>query len=173
MVEKLDGVEAGAQKNPDLSGYAKKTDIPVVPDLTDYAKTADVLPRYPFVEADWVEDYADIDIDNGKATFLFVKKYHNSHYDTSSSKLQHLFIVSPEGKTSDGLMRDAVLVIDMPEGSEPSVSWFMDVYPRGGDAANLEVVAGKRNVFFITEVQPNQFMVARDELALPDEGGGE
>jgi hypothetical protein len=49
----------------------------------------------------------------------------------------------------------------------------MDIYPRSGDAANLEVVAGKRNVFFITEVQPNVFMVARDELALSDVGGGE
>lgn len=30
-LRKLDGVEAGAQKNPDLSPYAKKADIPAVP----------------------------------------------------------------------------------------------------------------------------------------------
>ena len=41
-VSKLDGVEAGAQKNPDLSAYAKKADIPAAPDLTSYAKTSDV-----------------------------------------------------------------------------------------------------------------------------------
>lgn len=137
------------------------------------ANMVNAMPRYPFVNADWVVGDIDIDVDDGKATLLFVKKYHNSYYNTSSSNLQFLSINLPEGETSDGLMRDAVLVIDMPEGSERSVDWMMDVHPRSGDAANLEVVAGKRNVFFITEVQPNVFMVARDELALSDAGGGE
>lgn len=39
LVDKLNGIENGAQKNPDLSGYAKKSDIP---SLDGYAKTKDV-----------------------------------------------------------------------------------------------------------------------------------
>jgi hypothetical protein len=37
LVGKLKTIEEGAQKNPDLSQYAKKTDIPVIPDMSKYA----------------------------------------------------------------------------------------------------------------------------------------
>lgn len=37
LVDKLKNIEAGAQKNPDLSPYAKKTELPVVPDMSKYA----------------------------------------------------------------------------------------------------------------------------------------
>jgi hypothetical protein len=42
LVNKLNNIEDGAQKNPDLSDYAKKTDIPAPPDLSEYSKTVDV-----------------------------------------------------------------------------------------------------------------------------------
>ena len=37
LVAKLKNIEEGAQKNPDLSPYAKKTEIPEIPDMSGYA----------------------------------------------------------------------------------------------------------------------------------------
>lgn len=76
-------------------------------------------------------------------------------------------------REGNGYARDCVLTVNCRGGSPSVIFDDTKFFPRGGDAANLEVVAGKRNVFFITEVQQNVFMVARDELALPNEGGGE
>lgn len=111
----------------------------------------------------------------------------NSYVDIIPFKINHvstdsfsgvdksisLFVIKDEVNVSN----DLILVFDCyDEGYR--IEWTeageeYTFHPRSGDAANLEVVAGKRNVFFITEVQPNQFMVARDELELPEEGGGE
>jgi hypothetical protein len=216
-VSKLDGVEAGAQKNPDLSGYAKKTDIPVVPDLTDYAKTAEVpaaiagkeiKPSSVVMELEsgfgWISKFIEItperihyvkysnEDDIEKELFApwdhiinAIPKYDFVDYGESGGEIRlfpfSIRRVSGVGEDisililpSEGMARDMVLVVDAT--AETHILWedgATTFHPRGGDAANLEVVAGKRNVFFITEVQPNVFMVARDELALPNEGGGE
>lgn len=126
-----------------------------IPDLTPYAKTVEVLPRYSFVNAAIVDGV------------LTIAPYTNTKILSDGTAF------AVEVGEGSGYARDCVLVVDCGETS-PSVVFDDTVFfPRGGDAANLEVVAGKRNVFFITEVQPNVFMVARDELALPNEGGGE
>lgn len=116
---------------------------------------AGYLPRYPFVDAAIVD---------GTVT---IAPYTNAKLTSDGTAFT---VAVGEGS---GYMRDCVLRVECGE-TAPSVIFDATVFfPRGGDAANLEVVAGKRNVFFITEVQQNQFMVARDELALPDAGGGE
>lgn len=113
------------------------------------------MPRYRFVDAAIVDGV------------LTIAPYTNAKLTSDGTA----FTVAVGGES--GYMRDCVLVVDCGE-TAPNVIFDATVFfPRGGDAANLEVVAGKRNVFFITEVQPNQFMVARDELELPDAGGGE
>lgn len=158
---------------PDLTDYAKKTDIPAAPDLSEYAKTADVLPRYKMVNMEWsATDDGDI-----RRTELLPIFYAVNYYDCSKTTSPYTEISLRDA--NNDVSRDWIMVIDVPEGSEINLYWgywdgFGEEYhPRGGDAANLKVVAGKRNVFFITEIQPNVFMVARDELALPDAGGGE
>lgn len=227
-VEKLDGIEVGAQKNPDLSEYAKKSDIPAAPDLSGYAKTAEVpaaiagkeikpssvVMEMPDAEGGvyqrltldgWAVTYEDFELGDGEPkgigwgdlviaakkydffeceamdwdgfAFVDVFPFKINHTSTKSfsgaDKSIILYLLKDEGNVSN----DLILVFDCyVEGYR--IEWTEDgkdytFHPRGGDAANLEVVAGKRNVFFITEVQPNQFMVARDELELPDAGGGE
>jgi hypothetical protein len=230
-VSKLNGVEAGAQKNPDLSGYAKKADIPVVPDLTDYAKTAEVpaaiagkeiKPSSVVMEIPDGEGgvyqrlildgynvtHEDYEFSDGKpksigwADLVIAAKRYDFHeceteeyvfggvaraaVDAHSYKINHFSTKSYSGTVKNitlwlirdnNVANDLILVFDCyDEGYR--IEWTeagkeYTFHPRGGDAANLEVVAGKRNVFFITEVQPNVFMVARDELALPSEEGGE
>lgn len=126
-----------------------------IPDLTPYAKTVEVLPRYRFVDAAIVDGVVTI-----------------APY-TNTKILSDGTAFAVEVGEGSGYARDCVLVVDCGETSPSVIFDDTKFFPRGGDAANLEVVAWKRNVFFITEVQPNVFMVARDELALPNEGGGE
>lgn len=132
------------------------------------------MPKYEFVEG-----VAD-DMPEFSAAEIIVFPHNVNHISTRSfsgaAKNLSFYLTTLES-TQGNTANDLILVFDCyVEGYR--IEWTEEgkeytFHPRGGDAANLEVVAGKRNVFFITEVQPDVFMVARDELALPDAGGGE
>lgn len=143
-------------------------------DLTEYAKTAEVLPRYRFVEAD-VELIGDGEEVSYERVYLEPFKINYFKWENKNVSVSTDIRIDPN---NESVSRDMVLVVDaIDDGKNNDIVWVdnngVTFFPRGGDAANLEVVAGKRNVFFITEVQSDVFMVARDELALPNEGGGE
>lgn len=276
LVSKLEGIEAGAEKNPDMSLYAKKTEIPEIPDMSKYALNADVeaeelramkaerdislkvdsvgeeiksleeitdnkldktgivtpsasatnaqvaaalatwslidaaktlaesakqdaevaimdtfdyyrlatmqidaldaakMPSYPFVEAELEDVYIE---EMGEGTSLIKLSSHKIiHVDSSRATYEFLeptWKDEPESETS----RDLILVIDSKVGDTKmfylenwidiaynDVEWI--VYPRNGDRANVEVMPGYRNVFFITEVHPKRFVIARELLSL-------
>lgn len=61
--EKLSGIEAGAQKNPDLSMYALKTDLRDATQITINGEVISGLKKFVFevdaVDGTWFVDYAD------------------------------------------------------------------------------------------------------------------
>lgn len=216
-VEKLNGVEAGAQKNPDLSGYAKTADVPAAIEGKEIKPSSVVMEEYDAGElvGKTVLDAFGVNFENIPAGYKvgggwsdIVKSMPKYIFDESELFLVNdaelgectVFVINPytvyrgtsevfdsprclfnlvSSEEWESYARDFILVIDVVAEGECSIIWRsvhapeITFHPRGGDTSNLEVVAGKRNVFFITEVQPNQFMVARDELELPDAGGGE
>jgi hypothetical protein len=60
-----------------------------------------------------------------------------------------------------GAARDCVLVVDCTASgaSAPSIVWPSNFHPRGGDAEEIAPVAGVRNVFYISEYAPGEFVV--------------
>lgn len=152
-VGKLNGIEAGAQKNPDLSGYAKKTDIPAAPDLSEYAKTAEVLPRYLFEKAGfkWVEEFYEATITIAPYTNAIknMGNYPNAIYTI-------------EVADGDGVhCRDCVLRLKVPDGiSAPKLLWGTNFHPRTDAETDFACEVGVRNVYWITEHAPDEFTVA-------------
>jgi hypothetical protein len=123
---------------PDLSGYAKKSDIP---SLDDYAKTADVLPRYEF---------ADAAIIDGVVT---VAPYTNAKLESDGTA----FSVAVGGKS--GYMRDCVLRVECGE-TAPKITWGNNFHPRTDAETDFTCVAGVRNVYWISEYAYDEFVVA-------------
>ena len=156
LVDKLKGIENGAQKNPDLSGYAKKEDIPAPPDLSEYAKkseipappdlsayakTHDVIQRYRFVDAEIVE---------GVVT---VEPYTNAKL-TSDGTAFSLAVGADAGH-----VRDCILVVECGD-TAPTMTWGQNFHPRTDAETDFACAAGVRNVYWISEYAPNEFVVA-------------
>ena len=156
----LDGTEI------EIEGYAAtevalKSDIPAAPDLSDYAKTAEVLPRYKIG--------VSIEYSDGDDLYLtpFSQQRLRGDYELVSVDVNYI-----EGD----YLRDCVFVIDC-EGLEtaPRIQWGFDggntFRPRTDAETDMACVAGKRNVYWISEFAINAFVVAGWQV--PDAGGGE
>jgi hypothetical protein len=127
--------------NADGSMYVAGKKIVREADLDEYAKTADVLPRYPFVDAAIVDGVVTI------------APYTNARLLSDGTA----FEVAVGGET--GYMRDCVLRVECGE-TAPTITWGDNFHPRTDAETDFACVAGKRNVYWITEHSPNEFCVA-------------
>jgi hypothetical protein len=99
------------------------------------------LPRYPFVDAA---------IANGVVT---VEPYANAQLVSDGTA----FTVAVGGES--GFMRDCVLRVECGE-TAPTITWGTNFHPRTDAETDFKCEAGKRNVYWITEYAPNEFVVA-------------
>jgi hypothetical protein len=162
--DKLDGIEAGAQKNvapvsPSYYGAGKPADAAeVYKGLSSVSLTADeannrafaienyiihtLLPRYQF-DSTFVLD--------GVVT---VAPYTNAKLESDGTA----FTVSVgEG---NNYVRDCVLVVECSNENAPTITWGDNFHPRTDAETDFKCEAGKRNVYWITEHSPNEFCVA-------------
>lgn len=117
LVAKLKNIEEGAQKNPDLSEYAKKSDIPAAPDLSGYAKTAEV-------------PYALIEVPLAERINLTDRAINKVTADDSLCSITFIF---PEKKK--GVSRDFFVRLVITGETVPTISF---VEPNG-DAVSFDV----------------------------------
>lgn len=120
---------------------AMAENIPAAPDLTEYAKTAEVLPRYRFVDAEIVD---------GKVT---IAPYTNTKIASDGTE----FTVAVGDES--GYMRDCVLRVECGE-TAPKITWGNNFHPRTGAETDFSCVANVRNVYWITEHAEGEFCVA-------------
>jgi hypothetical protein len=161
--DKLDGIEAGAQKNvapvpPSYYGAGKPADAAeVYKGLSSVSLTADeannrafaienyiihtLLPRYQF-DSTFVLD--------GVVT---VAPYTNAKLESDGTA----FEVAVGGES--GYMRDCVLVVECGE-TAPTITWGDNFHPRTDAETDFACEAGKRNVYWISEYAHYHFAVA-------------
>lgn len=102
---------------------------------------AGYLPRYPFVDASIVDGVVtiapctDAKIASAGAAFTVVV-----------------------GEDS-GYTRDCVLRVECGDVA-PTITWGNNFHPRTDAATDFACEAGKRNVYWISEYAPNEFVVA-------------
>lgn len=165
---KLDGVEAGAQKNPDLTPYAKtealnkavseettrakaaeKVNAEAATNAANKAKTAqesadDKIPLY---------DFADAVITDGVLT---IPPYKVTTLISDGSS----FTVKV-GEEPNGKVRDCLLIVDCTNtDTAPTITWEKGIRPRTDAATDMECVAGVRNVFWLSKYAPASFVIA-------------
>jgi hypothetical protein len=109
--------------------------------LALYAKTADVLPRYGFVDAT---------ITDGMVT---VAPYTNAKLISDGTAFT---VAVGEG---DGKTRDCVLRVECGD-TAPTITWGANFHPRTDAETDFACVVGVRNIYWITEYSPNEFCVA-------------
>jgi hypothetical protein len=101
------------------------------------------MPRYPFANAEVVD---------GVVT---VAPYTNAKLESDGTA----FTVSV-GEGND-YVRDCVLVVECGEtATAPTITWGDNFHPRTDAETDFACVAGKRNVYWISEYAPNHFAVA-------------
>ena len=123
--------------------YRDWVDLKLSSVLTPYAKTADVLPRYEFVDAA---------ISDGKVT---VAPYTNAKLISDGTAFE---VVVAEG---DGKTRDCVLRVECGDlTTAPTITWPVNFHPRTDAETDFDCVAGVRNVYWITEYAEGEFVVA-------------
>jgi hypothetical protein len=162
--EKLGGIEAGAQKNvapvsPSYYGAGKPADAAeVYKGLSSVSLTADeannrafaiesyiihtLLPRYQF-DSTFVLD--------GVVT---VAPYTNAKLESDGTA----FEVAVGGES--GYMRDCVLMVVCSNENAPTITWGANFHPRTDAETDFACVAGKRNVYWISECASGEFVVA-------------
>lgn len=105
------------------------------------ADVVSLLPRYPFVDAA---------IANGVVT---VTPFTNAKLTSDGTA----FTVAVGGERT--YMRDCVLRVECGE-TAPTITWPENFHPRTDAETDFACVAGKRNVYWITEHSQNEFCVA-------------
>jgi hypothetical protein len=121
------------------------------------AKVAAALPKYEFVDAA---------ITDGKVT---VKPYSNGKLISDGTAFS---VAVAEG---DGKTRDCVLRVECAD-TAPTITWGANFHPRTDAETDFKCEAGKRNVYWITEYAPNEFVVAgwqQTDGGGTSNGGGE
>lgn len=99
------------------------------------------IPKYEFVTAT---------ITDGKVT---VAPYTNAKLVSDGTA----FTVAVGGES--GYMRDCVLRVECGE-TAPTITWGTNFHPRTDAETDFACVAGVKNVYWITEYSPNEFVVA-------------
>ena len=149
-VSKLEGIEAGAQKNPDLSGYATKDAVEQVQGSVDSLwstlyevnnKADAALPRYLFTSAG---------ISDGVVT---VPPYTNAGMLSDGTAFT---VAVGEG---NGYMRDCILIVECGDVA-PTITWSTNFHPRTDAETDFACVAGVNNVYWISEYVQGEFAVA-------------
>ena len=106
-----------------------------------YAKSAEVLPRYQFVDKTIVDGVVTVE------PYTSVK--------TVPDGMPFTVAVSGDGT----YMRDCVLRVEC-GSTAPTITWPANFHPRTDAETDFKCVAEERNVYWITEHSPNQFCVA-------------
>lgn len=154
-VSKLEGIEAGAQKNPDLSGYATKVAVEQVQGsvdslwsaLTEVSNKADAaLPRYQFTSAG---------ISDGVVTippYVYASMLSDGTAFTVAVGEDNIY------------MRDCILIVECGDVA-PTITWPANFHPRTDAETDFACVAGVNNVhvnnvYWISEYVQGEFVVA-------------
>jgi hypothetical protein len=132
--------------NTDLYGFSIIGRRPMVvtpgePYVTPTGVGVLAIPKYEFVNA------ANAD---GKVT---VAPYTNAKLVSDGTAFT---VAVGEG---DGKTRDCVLRVECGE-TAPNITWGYNFHPRTDAETDFACVAGKRNVYWISEYSPNEFVVA-------------
>lgn len=123
--------------------YRDWVDLKLSSVLTPYAKTADVLPRYGFVDAA---------VTDGVVT---VAPYTNAKVKSAGTA----FTVAVGGDISRA--RDCQFALDCTDlTTAPTIIWPANFHPRTDAETDFKCEAGKRNVYWITEYAEGEFCVA-------------
>lgn len=99
------------------------------------------MPRYSFVDAEIVDGV------------VMVAPYTNAKLESDGTA----FEVAVGGES--GYTRDCVFVVECGE-SAPTITWGENFHPRTDKETDFACVAGKRNVYWITEYADGEFVVA-------------
>lgn len=115
--------------------------VPTSDKVLTSADAVSLLPRYPFV---------DVAIADGVVT---VAPYTNAKLVSDGTA----FTVAVGGES--GCMRDCVLRVECGEIA-PTITWPSNFHPRTNAETDFACVASVRNIYWITEYAPNEFVVA-------------
>jgi hypothetical protein len=175
----LNGVEAGAQKNPDMGEYAKKSDVEAAVEKSEEALAAagdaagavsniadsleDLMPRYPL----GVQPQITYNESDG-STNLILYSYANNKYVPSEGEIIHIHVAySDKDQNPTYHKNDIELVVDCTNLTEaPKLKWWgagvmPSIFrPRTDAETDFACVAGVRNVYWITEYSQGEFVVA-------------
>lgn len=166
---KLKGVEAGAQKNPDLSGYAKTADV-------EEAKQAasDAQGRAEAAENVALKAEQDVKAALPRCLLTTMSPTSEGHLIIDPFYLTRCQFGSElPGTLTIGLMdgedfgnphtyaREYILVVDLVGyDSSPRIEWGENFHPRTDKETDFACEAGKLNVYWITEYNIDEFCVA-------------
>lgn len=145
--DKLDGIEAGSQKNPDLTPYAEKTDVDAVRrSVNEIAQAIANKAEKRELRYDLVEKVGDsVTLDDRACNYM------------DATTLSDLVITFPPFVT--GKVRDFIIILEC-SADTPTISYESFITLEGEDGVDLTPEEGV-NVYFFTEVMPWRFVVAR------------
>ena len=122
-----------------LEGAVKEVTDALTEELRQLNETS--IPRYIFTE---------VEVEDGSVNLL---PYTNAKLLSDGTAFE---VAVGEG---DGKTRDCVLRVECGE-TAPTITWGANFHPRTDAETDFACVAGKRNVYWITEHAPNEFVVA-------------
>ena len=129
-----------ADKATTLAGYGI-TDAATKAALDAKADKANTIPKYEFVTAAIADGV------------LTVAPYTNAHITSDGTA----FSISVGADV--GHVRDCILVVECGD-TAPTMTWGQNFHPRTDAETDFACVAGVRNVYWITEYAPDEFVVA-------------